>query len=297
MIKLNNLMMLYKEERARAKHPYLVPLLVAVLWLILGVMLQIFMSSKVIPFLSTHYHLTSADGKTMVSDIFTTGLTIVIVVCVLRFVGRHSFKSMGFVRPLAKNYLLGIAMGIGVFAVCTLIIVLFGDNSLSFHGVSILPWLAFAGFFVVQGLSEEVLFRVFLFPEISAKFGVIVGGLVSSILFGLFHAMNGGVSGLAIFNLVVFGAMMAVVYYYYQNAWIIGAMHGFWNFAEGNIFGVHISGAPIMKETLFSSTVSGSNLLTGGDFGFEGGIICPIVWIAFSLLIVYINCNKKVEAK
>ncbi len=53
-------------------------------------------------------------------------------------------------------------------------------------------------------------------------------------------------------------------------------MHSIWNFAEGNIYGISISGHKAFSETIFNSKVTGSTFVTGGAFGLEGGIICSI---------------------
>ncbi len=146
----------------------------------------------------------------------------------------------------------------------------------------------------LQGMSEEVIFRSFIFAEISSKYGVFVGLIGSSILFALFHGINGGADFMAIFNMFLFGLVMAIIYYYTQNIWVSSAVHSIWNFAEGNVYGISISGHAPFPETIFHSQFTGSNFLTGGAFGLEGGIICSIGLVIAGIALVFLCRNKKV---
>ncbi len=105
--------------------------------------------------------------------------------------------------------------------------------------------------------------------------------------------MNGGAGFMAILNMFLFGLVMSLAYYYTQNIWVSSAMHSIWNFAEGNIFGISISGHESFSETIFNSKVTGSDFLTGGAFGLEGGIICSIGLIIAMVVFVYVYRNKK----
>ena len=55
---------------------------------------------------------------------------------------------------------------------------------------------------------------------------------------------------------------------------VIG-IHFAWNFTQGGIFGIAVSGQEV--EGLFQSTLEGPALLTGGEFGAETSVIAIII--------------------
>lgn len=73
-----------------------------------------------------------------------------------------------------------------------------------------------------------------------------------------------------------------------DTVWGVAGIHGAWNFAQGNLFGILVSGQP-----------SGTSLMTflpqgnpGGSFGIEGSIMTSLVLL---LLIVYLANKLKKE--
>ncbi len=231
------------------------------------------------------------------NNLVSTGFTLLLFLFGARYLLKHSYTSLGFSwKTFFKDYPKGLLIGLAMFSLCVLIGVLIGEQTLSYNAnpFSWIMWFAFFGLFFVQGMSEEVIFRSFLLSEISSKWGLLIGLIVSNILFALFHTMNGGAGFMAILNMFLFGLVMSLAYYYTQSIWVSSAMHSIWNFAEGNIFGISISGHKSFSETIFNSEVSGSNFLTGGAFGLEGGIICTIGLIISILVFFFVYKNTKV---
>ena len=69
--------------------------------------------------------------------------------------------------------------------------------------------------------------------------------------------------------------------------WVPIGLHIGWNFAAAGIFGTVVSGSD-MPQGLLHGVTSGTDLLTGGDFGPEGSIYavlaCSLVTIGFLVL-------------
>ncbi len=65
-------------------------------------------------------------------------------------------------------------------------------------------------------------------------------------------------------------------------------LHLMWNFAQGSVFGIEVSGmndlvtAPVLKEI-----DSGPLWLTGETYGIEGGIVCTVAIILSIALILW----------
>jgi hypothetical protein len=58
-----------------------------------------------------------------------------------------------------------------------------------------------------------------------------------------------------------------------------------WNFTHGPVTGTKVSGTSI-DNSLFQTEVVGPDMLTGGDFGVEGGLIAIIISALFLLVLL-----------
>lgn len=226
-------------------------------------------------------------------DLFITVIPIMIFLVFELFVSKHSFKSLGFsLEKWISNYASGYLVGLLMILACVLVLLATGSVSFEFNEtLSIGVLFAFLFGFIIQGMSEEVICRSILFPIISSKFGIIAGILGNSLLFAVLHINNPNIGILGLDNIALFGMFMSLIYYYYQNIWIISGIHSAWNFAQGNIFGISVSGIDFTGLSILNSNVDIS-YLTGGSFGFEGGLICTIILIV-SIGITIGIYNKK----
>jgi hypothetical protein len=60
-------------------------------------------------------------------------------------------------------------------------------------------------------------------------------------------------------------------------------MHLTWNFFQGPIFGFEVSG--IESESIINQSVTGSDYITGGEFGFEGSLLATALIIVLILFL------------
>ena len=61
------------------------------------------------------------------------------------------------------------------------------------------------------------------------------------------------------------------------NIWLVSALHTSWNFVQGNVFGVLVSGGTPSVSILSTAPTDLKDLINGGPFGLEGGIAVTIV--------------------
>lgn len=175
-----------------------------------------------------------------------------------------------------------------MFSAVVLILMISGQLSFVKVTLSSLPLIIifFIGF-MIQGASEEFLCRGFLLTSIAAKNGIILGIILNSCLFGFLHIFNSGFSILPMINIILVGIFFSVYAYRTDNIIGVCAIHTMWNFAQGNIYGILVSGMNIGPSILKVNSFSDS-LLSGGNFGAEGGLACTIVLIISTLLVVFI---------
>lgn len=298
---MNGIFSLYKEEREKIKHRALIFSLMIIFWVVTEVFLSVFkndyLNNSLISYIIKNTDISIEDIN-LIKQLFFTIIPILVFVFYSKFISKHSYESLGFSKKgVLKNYLIGSLVGLVMFSFCMIVGVTFRLQTITFGKFSIGLWLMFVFGFIIQGMSEEVMFRGVFFPEISSKFGIVVGIVVNSILFSMMHFGNNGISYLPAVNLFLFGVFMSLVYYYYQNLWIVGAIHSFWNFTQGNIFGVSVSGIILTEQTIFKSTFVKSSIFTGESFGTEGGLICTFLLIISILVVMYINKGKFLKEK
>ena len=160
-----------------------------------------------------------------------------------------------------------------------------------------LGWLSV---FLLVGVIEEIVCRGLVFRLISDKWNIVVGLIVSSLLFGFIHIINPGAtiwSSLAI--ALNSGWLMGIAYAYHQTIWVPIGMHWAWNYIQGNIFGCNVSGQVTSLTPLITPSISGPDLLTGGVFGPEASIITVAIGIIISIVytVLYIKKKRKLGAE
>ncbi len=229
----------------------------------------------------------SAD---MVISLFLTGFPIIVTILFVKYVERRSIGSMGFFREgwlknYGKGFLLGLAMCVTTLLICL------ATGTMDYQGQSTAfsagIWLLTLAGFLIQGMSEEVMFRGFLTVSLAGRLPVWLSVLISSVVFALFHGMNSGLTLLSLVNLVLFGIFAALMLLRYNNIWGVGALHSAWNFAQGNIFGVAVSGSNAGETILNFAPIEGApKWLSGGAFGLEGSIATTIVFGVMALVML-----------
>ena len=132
-------------------------------------------------------------------------------------------------------------------------------------------------FALSAGVTEEILFRGLLF-RLSAKIlGTWGALLLTAALFGAAHAANPGAtvtSSLAI--ALEAGILLGAAYAATTRLWLPIGLHIGWNFTEGSIFSMSVSGNTA-RTGIFRGSLSGPPILTGGQFGPEASIVAVLV--------------------
>ena len=204
--------------------------------------------------------------------------------------------SMGFIKSgWWRHYLKGFGVGLAMCSVALLLALAMGGMGVS--EVATRPnmtlWLLTLAGFMVQGMSEEVMLRGYLTVSLANRMPVWLSVAITSLLFAFMHGGNAGLTPLSLVNLVLFGIFAAVFMLRYDNIWGIGALHSAWNFCQGNIFGVAVSGSNA-GDTLLSFSVleDAPRWISGGEFGLEGSIVTTVVFGGMTLWMLLKDKNK-----
>jgi hypothetical protein len=91
------------------------------------------------------------------------------------------------------------------------------------------------------------------------------------------HLGNPNIGMLPLANLFLAGIFLGVYRIHKNNLWFPIGAHLMWNYLQGPIYGFEVSGNKI--NSLFEQKLKGHEVLTGGNFGYEGSIILTVFLI------------------
>ena len=228
-------------------------------------------------------------------SLFSFAVIIAVFIFSRTKIEKASLYSLGFKKEKAAvNYLLGILIGSGMIAIVVLIGILTGSMEFSGNAEITRENLCYIVLFLfgymIQGMAEEVICRGYMMTSIAQKHNVVLAVLVNSVFFAMLHLLNPGISLLALFNLFLFGFFASILMLKLDNIWIIGAIHSFWNFTQGNVFGISVSGQAT-QPALLRFIANEKTLFNGGLFGLEGGL-CVTIVLTIGIVIVALTPPK-----
>lgn len=227
--------------------------------------------------------------------LFAEIFLIVLYTGYCKFIEKRPLSSMGFTkRNMSSFYAKGIGWSAVLIGGAYLICVLTGDCH--FEGVSAQLVPGYVVFYLIgymiQGLAEEVICRGYLLVSLSRRNSVWYSVILSSGVFMAMHMSNEHVTVLAYINLFLCGLLFGLLFVESGSIWMVAALHSGWNFLQGNIFGISVSGTAKASSVFDSSFSDGWSFMNGGDFGLEGGLAVSIV-LAVGIYVVYRRMERR----
>jgi membrane protease YdiL (CAAX protease family) len=209
----------------------------------------------------------------------------------VRGLDRRSFRTVGlwFYPGWWKELMGGVGIGTGLIGL--VVVVLFESGAVHYYGLTgpfseLLPRLVMAACILLLGAAfEELAFRGYGFQRLVDGVGPVVAVAVFSGLFGALHLSNPSATLLSTANTVLTGVLLSVAYLKTRALWLPIGLHWAWNFFQGPIFSLPVSGLQLWIP-LLRAEVSGAKWLTGGAYGPEGGVVqtvaclAAVVWLA-----------------
>ena len=212
----------------------------------------------------------------------------VIMVCLayalfVRLIERRAAAELSFkwLHELAVGTLFGLVL----FSIVIGVLWLLG----SYQVIGMNPWpIMFSALWIgiVPGFIEEIIFRGVLYRIVEESLGTWIALISTSLFFGFAHTFNPGAT---LFSSVAIaleaGLMLGITYTLTRRLWVPIGIHFAWNFAQGGIYGVNVSGNEI--HGWLKSQLIGPELISGGSFGAEASIVAVIICLlAFVLFLV-----------
>lgn len=206
---------------------------------------------------------------------------VLITMVFWRFVNKKSVRNLGFSRS-RQDLLFGL--GLGALAITLVFIILLGTGQISLETSLLRPEFSIYSFtflliFIIGAVFEEIFFRGYIMRTMgdrgNAKWVIY---LVSALFFSVVHGANPNVSILGLVNILLVGLLFAYMFDVTKRLWLPIGYHFTWNYFQGNIFGFPVSG--LEPHGIYQVDTSvGNDLITGGTFGIEGGLLATLVLI------------------
>lgn len=136
--------------------------------------------------------------------------------------------------------------------------------------------------FLGIGFREELLARGYQLTNLAEglantrlgkRGGLILATILSSLLFGLLHAANPNSTVVSTVMVMVGGLMLATGYVLTGELAIPIGLHITWNFFQNVVFGFPVSGMSAYPAYIVALEQNGPDLMTGGAFGPEAGLL------------------------
>ena len=236
------------------------------------------------------------DLLSLLITLFSFAFISLLVFFRVKVIEKRSLSSIGFNKNnWLKKYSLGFLIGLVMMSIIVLILLSFGyitveKNPIQPVGVSAISSVLVILFgWIIQGATEEIVTRGWLLNVLSTKYNIGVGLLISSTLFGLMHLTNPNVNYIAVINIILVGLFYGLYVIKTNDLWAVCGMHSAWNFAQGNIFGFEVSGLDVSVGSLIDLNLVGNNVITGGAFGPEAGIIATFILLVSIGILLFIN--------
>jgi membrane protease YdiL (CAAX protease family) len=220
---------------------------------------------------------------------------IVLVVGVYKLViaklGEQPRDDLRVNREAGRNLGLGLATGFAIMAIAVGIAAVLGVYRIVGPGDTSRLVLELVTVAILPGIMEELLFRGILFRWIEDFGGSWAALFVTSALFGLAHIMNPNATWFSSFAIAVeAGVLLGGAYMLTRSLWFPMGLHAAWNFTQGEIFDVPVSG--IDEHGLVQAQLSGPTLLSGGNFGLEASIIALVLATAVGVWLVWLAVKR-----
>jgi hypothetical protein len=145
--------------------------------------------------------------------------------------------------------------------------------------------------------NEELIFRGYPFQRLVDFLGPAGAVIVSSAFFGLAHLGNPHHTYISTANTMLVGIPLAIAYLRTRSLWLPVGIHFMWNYAQGFLFGLPVSGF-VFPTTLLNAQVRGSAWLTGSGYGPEGGLLCTMIVVGGGIFLFWcpsIRMNKRMR--
>lgn len=239
-------------------------------------------------------------GFLTINGLVSLALALIVGWLCGKYLERLPFRSLGasFSNRWLKNLTVGLLLGGFAFAIAAAVGIAGGGlsfrvNAEASSSAVVSTLLISFAVFAVAAAFEEALFRGYMLQTFVRSELILFAALFTSTLFATVHNANPSATWLSWLNTFLAGIWFAVAYLKTRDLWLPFGLHLAWNWTQGSIFGVEVSGlVDIVKAPILRETDNGPAWLTGGEYGIEGGIACTIAIFAATVAVYFLPISR-----
>ncbi|MFC1561851.1 lysostaphin resistance A-like protein [candidate division KSB1 bacterium] len=198
----------------------------------------------------------------------------------LKLIDRRPFGILGI--NLYAGWFREFSTGLGLgFVLLTVIFLIFWITGLvqvtigEMNTVVLSSMSLYLALFLFAGATEEFLMRGYLFQASIEGSRNWIAVLIFSLIFSLLHFANPNWSWSGAINIFLAGVLLSVAYIKTRSLWLPIGLHMAWNWTQGPLWGMNVSGISTVNSFLVSIP-RGPDLLSGGEFGAEDSLISSV---------------------
>jgi membrane protease YdiL (CAAX protease family) len=189
----------------------------------------------------------------------------------VRVVEHRGARELGLTRVDVSLLLQGMLLGSALLCSTLGLLWSVGAYEVIGHGSWHDPLLAIPGF-LLGAVLEEVVIRGILFRIAEQAVGTWIALVVSAVVFGALHLHNPGATWFSAIAIAMeAGVMLAAAFVLTRSLWFCIGIHFAWNYLQGGIFSISVSGGA--AKGWLTGRMTGSDWLTGGAFGVEASLV------------------------
>jgi len=253
----------------------------ALLFFVAWIVTQVLVTALVMYF-RAKYGIEQNDSlvswMTFITYTIQLATTLGIAAIFIKYIDKTKFVDLGFrLRKRWSHLAFGLLGGFVFISLGSGILILLGAITIQdvhFIPVSQLLWIVL---FAMVAVNEETFARGYLLRALMESTGKYWALLISAIVFAGLHGLNPNMTWIAMVNLLIAGILLGVYYIHFKNLWFSIGIHLTWNYFQGPVWGYHVSGTT--TSGIFTLQESGSTIINGGEFGFEGSLVCTIMML------------------
>jgi membrane protease YdiL (CAAX protease family) len=215
--------------------------------------------------------------KHFLRGVLVTGIAYLLLVRVVEGRPVHELRPRRALLDIAKGWLLGtliLLLAAGAMLAAGVI-----EFSAATQPAQLLAPLVVLG--LVPGISEEIVTRGVLFRVVEDGLGTWWALGISALVFGGGHIANPNATlWTSVAIAIEAGLLLGMAYAWTRSLWFVFALHAAWNFTQGALLGIPVSGMDV--HGLVKATPRGAALLSGGEFGAEGSLLTVVICTAIA---------------
>jgi membrane protease YdiL (CAAX protease family) len=264
------------------------------------ILLLFLLQAVIVVVFATPLHAVDAliGDRRLVDSVILLLCAVAATAIMIRSIDVRSWADVGLarqslrLRALVEGWCLG---GATIGFACGLLLAIGWMRIVpSAPGSSLAVAARLSAFLIPAALAEEMICRGYLLTAIRDGLGAWVAVAITSLLFGIAHLFNAGVTAESFLNVTLAGVFLAAIRVVFDSLYAAWSAHVAWNWVMAVPFHAAVSGINFDAPD-YRLVSQGPAWMTGGAWGPEGGLAAALGMLA-GLAYLYRTRRRREES-